>query len=165
MGLLGKIFGNNGHHKTGKVDYVAVATGTLMSVTASADPVFAQKMMGDGYLIIPSEDTIVAPVAGTIKTIFPTLHAITILADNGDEVVIHVGLDTVKLQGDGFQVFVKEGDHVEVGDHLLEVDFASIKDKVPSIGIPVVVTNIGMRRVKLVKKALVQANDVAMTIG
>jgi len=162
MGLFKNILGN-GKKKNNPV-YLAVATGKLMPIEASEDPVFAQKMMGDGYVIMPTENTIVAPVAGVVKTLFPTLHAIGIEADNGDEVIIHVGLDTVQLQGEGFTAFVKQGDRIDAGQKLLEVDFAAIRDKVPSIGTPVVITNIGDRKVKLADTEQVQAKDVAMTI-
>jgi len=162
MGLFANIFGRN---KTkNAVPYLAVATGTLMPIEASDDPVFAQKMMGDGYMIMPSENTIVAPVSGVVKTLFPTLHAIGIMADNGDEVVIHVGFDTVRLKGEGFQSFVQVGERVEAGQKLLEVDFSAIRHKVPSIGTPVVITNIGTRRVKLTGNEKVVVNDVAMTV-
>jgi len=146
------------------VPYLAVASGTLLPIEQSEDPVFAQKMMGDGYLIMPSENTIVAPISGTISTVFPTLHAIGIVGDNGDEVVIHVGLDTVQLQGEGFTAFVEVGDRVEAGQKLLEVDFAAIKDKVPSIGTPVVITNIGERKVTLTDNKTVKAADIVMHV-
>jgi PTS system D-glucosamine-specific IIC component len=162
MGLFANIFGRKKSRHA--VPYLAVATGTLMPIEASDDPVFAQKMMGDGYMIMPSENTIVAPVSGVVQTLFPTLHAIGIVADNGDEVVIHVGFETVQLKGEGFQAFVQVGDRVEAGQKLLEVDFSAIRHKVPSIGTPVVITNIGTRRVQLTGNDKVAVNDVAMTI-
>jgi len=162
MGLFANIFGKR--RRKNNIPYLAVATGMLLPIEASEDPVFAQKMMGDGYMIMPSENTIVSPVSGVVKTLFPTLHAIGIVADNGDEVVIHVGFDTVRLNGEGFVAFVAQGDRVEAGQKLLEVDFASIRHKVPSIGTPVVITNIGTRQVKLTGNEAIQANEIAMTI-
>lgn len=169
MGLFDKILGkkkeiNETEKQSENNEFLAVATGKLLPIEASDDPVFAQKMMGDGYLLEPTDNTIVSPVNGEITTIFPTLHAIGITSDVGDEIIIHVGLDTVKLNGEGFTAFVKQGDHVNAGDKLLEVDFATIKDQVPSIATPVVITNIGNRTVTLAQTETVNAGDVAMSV-
>ena len=143
---------------------LTITKGTIMPIEASEDPVFAQKMMGDGYLIMPTDNNIYAPVTGEIITIFPTLHAIGIKSDAGDEIIIHVGLDTVKLDGEGFTAFVKQGDRVTAGQKILEVDFAKIKDLVPSIATPVVITNIGNRKVVLADPKEMQVGMVAMRI-
>jgi len=99
-------------------------------------------MVGDGFAIIPAGNEIVSPVDGVITTIFPTKHAIGITSKSNLELLIHIGVDTVSLNGEGFEAFVKAGDEVKVGTKLLKVDFAGIKGKVPSITSPVVFTNL-----------------------
>ena len=81
-----------------------------------------------------------APANGQIATIFPTRHAIGLETDNGLEILIHIGIDTVKLNGEGFEVLVKEGEHVAAGQPLVKVDLAAIADKVPSLVTPVIFT-------------------------
>ena len=90
-------------------------------------------MMGDGFAIIPSDGTIVSPVDGTIINIFPTKHAFGILSDSGREILIHVGIDTVKLEGKGFEALVTENDRVEKGQPLLKVDLDYIEKNATAI--------------------------------
>ncbi|MGG5255305.1 PTS sugar transporter subunit IIA [Neobacillus sp. SM06] len=116
--------------------------GQIVAIEAVPDPVFSQKMMGDGFAIQPTNGTIVSPVDGEVISVFPTKHAVSLKAQNGREILIHVGLDTVNLGGEGFTAFVKDGQKVKKGQKLLEADFDSIKDKVPSIITPVVFTNL-----------------------
>ena len=106
------------------------------------DAVFAEKMMGDGFAIVPSEGTVVSPVDGTIVTFFPTKHALGILADSGREILIHVGIDTVKLEGKGFEALVAQGDRVKKGQPLLKFDVDYIKEHATSIITPIIFTNL-----------------------
>lgn len=99
-------------------------------------------MVGDGFAVIPDRGEIVSPVDGVITTIFPTKHAIGITSKSNLEILIHIGVDTVALNGEGFESFVETGDEVKAGTKLLKVDFEGIKDKVPSIISPVVFTNL-----------------------
>ena len=126
-----------------KVDhrFVAPMSGVLLSLDDVPDQVFSGRMMGEGFAIEPSAGQVVAPVSGQIATFFPTKHAIGIVADDGREWLIHVGLDTVNLKGDGFDAKVKEGDRVEAGDVLLDVDLSAIRDRVPSLITPIIWTN------------------------
>ncbi|GBU10733.1 glucose-specific enzyme IIA component of PTS [Erysipelotrichaceae bacterium] len=171
MGFLDKLFGKKTELqepvvaiKLGAGELAAVLEGELKPLTASEDPVFSQKLMGDGYLIEPTNNIVVSPVNGVIQTVFPTKHALGILSDSGDEVIIHVGLDTVKLNGEGFTAFVVAGDKVVAGQKLLEVDFDLIRSKVPSIATPVVISNIGDRKVELKDLKAVKAGDIVATI-
>jgi PTS system D-glucosamine-specific IIC component len=109
-------------------------------------------MMGDGFAILPTDGTIVSPVDGKIVNLFPTKHAIGIKSNSGREILIHVGIDTVKLKGEGFESFVKENDQVEKGQVLLKVDINKIKDKVPSIITPIVFTNLTEGEKVVIKK-------------
>jgi glucose PTS system EIICBA or EIICB component len=140
--------------------FVAPITGEIKDITEVPDQVFSGKMMGDGFAILPTEGTIVSPVDGKVVNVFPTKHALGLESKNGREVLIHVGIDTVKLEGKGFEALVKEGDQVEAGQPLLEVDLDFIKENAPSIMTPIVFTNLKEgQQVTLEKTGKVNRND------
>ncbi|EIT85397.1 PTS system glucose-specific transporter subunit IICBA [Fictibacillus macauensis ZFHKF-1] len=122
--------------------FVSPLQGKLMPITDVPDQVFSGKMMGDGFAVEPVDGTVVAPVNGKIMNIFPTKHAIGIVSDGGREVLIHFGIDTVKLKGEGFETLVSEGDLIEEGQPLLKVDLDFIKANAPSVITPVIFTNL-----------------------
>ncbi|MEQ2528009.1 glucose-specific PTS transporter subunit IIBC [Bacillaceae bacterium CLA-AA-H227] len=126
----------------GADDFVSPIKGEIKPITEVPDAVFSGKMMGDGFAILPVDGTIVSPVDGKIVNFFPTKHAVGILSDSGREILIHVGIDTVNLKGEGFEALVSENDTVKKGQPLLKVDLEAIKTKVPSIMTPVVFTNL-----------------------
>ena len=115
--------------------------GEQISLERVSDPVFSQKMMGDGTAIIPSEKTIVAPISGVLTTVFPTKHAFGIEGDNGEEILIHIGINTVELNGKYFTLHVNQDDYVKQGDPLVTVDFDSIKKEGYSLETPLIVLN------------------------
>lgn len=123
-------------------DFASPIKGKLVSLEQVPDMVFSQKMMGDGFAIDPEDGLVVSPVNGTIETLFPTKHAIGIRSTNGKEILIHFGIDTVTLDGEGFVALVNQGDMVTKGQQILNVDIESIKDKVPSIITPIIFTNL-----------------------
>ncbi|KGP71906.1 N-acetylglucosamine-specific PTS transporter subunit IIBC [Pontibacillus yanchengensis] len=123
-------------------DFVLPISGKVVPITEVPDDAFSQKMMGDGFAIEPAENSVVSPVDGEVTKVFPSKHAVGITATSGHEILIHVGLDTVKIEGEGFKDFVKAGDKVTKGQRLLEVDFKAIESKVPSIITPIVFTNL-----------------------
>ncbi len=116
--------------------------GTLLTLADVPDEVFSQKMMGDGFAIKPAAGTVVSPVKGKIVNVFPTKHAIGIEAANGKEILIHFGIDTVNLKGEGFNVYVKQGDEVTPGQSLMDVDLSIIEEKAKSIITPIIFTNL-----------------------
>ena len=122
--------------------YIQPLEGELVPLDVVPDPVFSQKMIGDGFAVKPTNDTVVSPVDGEVISVFPTKHAVSLKSKDGREILIHVGLETVSLNGEGFTSFVSDGQAVSKGQKLLEVDFESIKDKVPSIITPVIFTNL-----------------------
>lgn len=115
--------------------------GSVIPLKDVQDGAFASGVLGKGAAIVPTEGILVAPVDGTIATLFPTLHAIGIVTDDGVEILLHVGLDTVQLNGKGFTAFVKQGDHVEKGQKLLEFDIEQITKAGFCIETPVIITN------------------------
>ncbi|MFP7296359.1 PTS glucose transporter subunit IIA [Neobacillus niacini] len=117
--------------------------GEIVPLEVVPDPVFSQKMIGDGFAVKPTNGTVVSPVDGEVISVFPTKHAVSVKSHDGREILIHVGLETVSLNGEGFTAFVNDGQSVKKGQKLLEADFESIKDKVPSIITPVIFTNLG----------------------
>ncbi len=119
----------------------APLTGKVVDLTDVPDEVFSKKMVGDGVAIKPSEGKLVAPVAGTIKQVFPTKHAIGIETEEGVEILIHIGINTVELKGEGFEALISEGDQVKVGDQLLNFDLDYIKENASSTITPILITN------------------------
>ncbi|ASZ06625.1 MULTISPECIES: N-acetylglucosamine-specific PTS transporter subunit IIBC [Enterococcus] len=122
-------------------DVYAVATGKVIPITEVGDEVFSQKMMGDGFAVIPESGEIFAPVAGKVTSVFPTKHAIGLVTDSGIEVLVHMGIDTVQLNGEPFTVFVKEGQQVGRGQMLAKVNLASLKASGKEADMIVVFTN------------------------
>jgi sugar PTS system EIIA component len=120
---------------------VAPVTGAVIPLGEVPDPVFSQKMMGEGLAIMPTEGSIHSPVNGTIMLVAATKHAVGIRAEDGTEILIHVGLETVALNGEGFNAFVKEGEKVSTGQLLLEVDWDYIRQNAKSIVTPIIITN------------------------
>ncbi|EMF0173505.1 PTS trehalose transporter subunit IIBC [Enterococcus hirae] len=119
----------------------AVADGQIKEITEVADPVFAQKMMGEGYAVLPSNEKVYAPVAGKVTNIFDTQHAIGLLTNEGLEVLVHMGLNTVELNGLPFTIHVKEGDSVTPKTQLADMDLTAIEQAGKKTDILVVLTN------------------------
>ncbi len=147
MGLKGdismfkKIFGKR-EEVLKSIQLIAPVSGKMLTIEEVPDPVFSQKMMGDGVAFEPQEGKIVAPADGEIIQVFPTKHAIGIKAVNGAEILIHIGLETVGMKGEGFTVHVSEGKKVKQGDVLVTVDLNLVKEKASSIITPMIITNL-----------------------
>ncbi|NMB18297.1 MAG: PTS glucose transporter subunit IIA [Erysipelothrix sp.] len=113
--------------KRKKNQYVAFMAGRVIALEKVEDQVFSSKMMGDGYAIEPSDGKVVSPVDGEITVAFPTGHAYGIKTKDGKEILLHLGIDTVELEGKGFTPHVKVGDKVKAGDHIADMDLELIK--------------------------------------
>nr|WP_272507210.1 glucose-specific PTS transporter subunit IIBC [Clostridium aestuarii] len=122
--------------------FVAPLDGKIVDLKDVPDEVFSKKIMGDGFAIEPKNGEIVSPVNGTVTTILPSKHAVGLTANNGQEILVHFGIDTVALEGEGFEALVKQGDVVKAGQLLIRADLEQIKGKVPSVVTPVVFTNL-----------------------
>lgn len=116
-------------------------SGKAVPLSKVNDPTFAEEMVGKGAAVIPADGKICAPADGKIEMVFPTLHAFGMTTDYGAELLIHVGLDTVNLNGDGFTSHIQLGDSVKKGDLLLEVDLEKLQRLGYDTVIPVLVTN------------------------
>ncbi|MFX0560876.1 glucose-specific PTS transporter subunit IIBC [Tepidibacillus infernus] len=143
---------------------VAPLTGEVIDITEVPDQVFAGKMMGDGFAMKPEKGEIVSPIKGKVVNAFPTKHAIGLVSHSGLEVLIHVGIDTVKLEGKGFELLVNEGDEVEVGTSLLKVDLSYIEKHATSTITPIVFTNLQENQVLKVNKGKAVAKETEVAI-
>ena len=132
---------NTVHYKGVTEDVYSVADGQVVALEQVEDPVFAQKMMGDGFAVEPANGNIVSPVTGTVSSIFPTKHALGLVTEAGLEVLVHIGLDTVSLEGKPFTVHVSEGQKVAAGDLLVTADLDAIRAAGRETSTVVVFTN------------------------
>lgn len=142
-------------------DLFAVANGRLVPITEVSDDVFSEKMMGDGYAVLPTSGEIFSPVAGTISNVFPTKHAVGITTASGIEVLLHMGLDTVDLGGKPFELFIQAGQPVGRGQLIAKVDLDAVLKAGKKTDIIIALTNMDkVKSVDLSEVKDVQANEV-----
>ncbi len=115
--------------------------GEVFDITNVPDAVFSQKMVGDGFAVNPTSGSVKAPCSGKIAQIFPTNHAFGIVTEDGIEVLVHIGIDTVELKGQGFERIAEVGSQVRAGDEVVRVDLEVLKSNDKSIVTPVVITS------------------------
>lgn len=121
----------------------AVEDGRTISMDEVNDQTFAQELLGPGIAIVPSNGTVVSPINGTIATVMDTKHAVCIQGEDGLELIVHAGLDTVELNGKYYQTYKEIGDQVKAGDVLLEFDLEEITKAGYDVTTPIVITNLG----------------------
>ncbi|MEQ2691495.1 glucose PTS transporter subunit IIA, partial [Enterococcus faecalis] len=126
---------------TKETELYSVANGKVIPISEVPDDVFSAKMMGDGFAVVPTDGEVSTPVAGKITSIFPTKHALGIQTDSGIEVLLHMGLDTVELQGGPFTLHVEEGQVVKQGDKIATIDLAALEQAGKKSDLIVVFTN------------------------
>lgn len=136
--------------KNKTVELVSPMTGKIIPIEEVPDKVFSDKMVGDGIAIEPVDGKIVSPVDGKVSTIFPTNHAIGLITNEGLEILIHIGLDTVELNGLGFKRLTEKDAKVKKGDSLMEFDPKLVEEKGKSPITPIIITN--MDKVKKLDK-------------
>ena len=153
-----------GIFKTKKQNIVSPADGDVLDLAEVADAVFAQKMAGDGLAIIPRSNTFVAPVAGTITKIFATNHAFSIKTKSNLEVMVHIGLDTVALNGEGFKRLAQEGEKVNVGKPIISADLEFITSQGKEIVTPIVVNHIKELLIRSDKVRAIREGDNLMEV-
>ena len=127
--------------QTNPYEVQAPMSGKVIPLSEVNDSVFSSEMMGKGVAILPDKGVVQAPFSGKVVTVTPTKHAIGLVSDDGIELLIHVGIDTVSLNGQFFDVLVKEGDEIKTGDHLLSFDIESIQSNHLDVVTPIIVTN------------------------
>lgn len=139
----------------------SIVKGQVLDITSCKDEVFAEKILGDGLMIKPSSQTIKAPFSGQIKTVTESMHAITMTSSDGISIIIHVGIDTVEMNGNGFIKKVENGDLVEAGQDLLEVDFDLIEQNGYDTSVLLIVLD---KDVSIEKKSIDMFVDETTTI-
>ena len=143
----------------------SVAEGEVIELEKVQDPVFSQKMMGDGFAVEPANGQIVSPVAGKVTSVFPTKHALGLVTESGLEVLVHIGLDTVSLEGKPFEVKVEEGQTVSAGDLLVEADLDAIREAGRATSTVVVFTNAtAIQSVTLIQTGQLPADAVVAEV-
>lgn len=140
-------------------EIVIPINGKLITLQEVPDKIFAEEMMGTGFAVDPSDGVVVSPVNGTVDNVFPTKHAIGIISDQGKEIIIHLGVDTVKLNGEPFEVLVEAGQIVEAGQVIAKMNLSVVSEKAPSAISSVIFTNMPDYKVVLDKTGTVKAKD------
>jgi sugar PTS system EIIA component len=135
--LLNKLFGNKKLYE----EVLSPLTGKVLGLEEVPDPVFSKRMIGDGIAILPTEGKVVSPVMGKVIQVFPTKHAVGIESKNGAEILIHIGLETVALNGEHFKTHVVAGQSINPGDLLVTFDLEEVEKKAKSLITPVIITN------------------------
>ncbi|MBQ8856652.1 MAG: PTS glucose transporter subunit IIA, partial [Lachnospiraceae bacterium] len=150
------------------VDTIIISSpvnGTAADLSETPDDAFAGRMMGDGAMVVPEEGVIYAPEDGEICFIFGTKHAIGFQTESGVTMLLHVGIDTVKLDGKGFEPLVKEGDKVKKGDPMMKVDLDYLKANAPSLATPVLCTELEEnQKIRLLANGAVKAGQPLFAI-
>jgi sugar PTS system EIIA component len=155
--MFEKLFGKK--EKVTEDRLVASTNGKVVAIENVPDPTFSEKMMGDGIAIDPIDGKVTAPMDAEVIQVFPTKHAIGLKGKSGIELLIHIGLETVSMNGEGFEVHVKAGDKVKTGQSLVTFDLDLIKEKAASTMIPLVITNMDV--VESLEKSAVGNDAVA----
>ncbi len=164
MGFFDKLFGSK-DNSTKEVKIYAPLSGEIVNIEDVPDVVFSEKIVGDGVAIRPNGDTIVAPVNGTIGKIFETNHAFSIESDEGVELFVHFGIDTVELKGEGFTRIAEEGQKVKVGDPIIKFDLALLEAKAKSVLTPVVISNMDeISNLQKLNGEVVKGESVVLTL-
>lgn len=122
-------------------ELLAAVSGTVIPIEEVKDPVFSQKMMGDGFAILPEDDTIYAPADAAVTMLFPSNHAVGLTLKDGMEILIHVGIDTVNENGQGFSCLCEQGKEVSAGQPLLKMDRAYLMEKGYDVSVILIFTN------------------------
>ncbi len=154
---------------SGKVEKTEViyspVNGTAADISEAPDEAFAGRMMGDGAMVVPQEQTVYAPADGEVSFVFDTKHAIGFETAEGTALLLHMGIDTVNLGGKGFEVLVKDGDKVKKGDILMKLDLGFLKANAPSLASPVLCTELAQnQKVRLIKSGAIGAGEELLEV-
>lgn len=144
----------------------APATGEIIPITKVSDPVFSGKMMGDGFAVIPTSGVITSPVIGTVVSVFPTLHAVCLKTDNGLEILVHMGIDTVELNGEPFETEVTAGQKVNENTVLSTVNLEALEASGKETAMMVLFTNMDkVESITVKEEGTVEGKEVVGTVA
>ena len=141
----------------GEFDFVAPMTGRVLDLDDVSDKVFSDRLMGDGFAIELTESEVASPVDGVVEMTYPSKHAFGIKANSGEEILIHLGMDTVELNGEGFESFVETNDRVKKGQLLCKIDLEYVKDHGKSLVSPIIFTS--GEKINLLAKDTIKQNE------
>lgn len=151
--------------KRKKTTIFSPMNGSIKSIEYTPDPVFSQKMMGDGIVVFPTDGIVAAPFDGKITMVSPNKHALGLKSDDGIELLIHYGLDTVCLQGEGFELFVEVGKNITKGDKLLKANNTFIEAKGLSTAVSVIFTALNEnQKIEIIKNNHVSIGDPVINV-
>jgi len=153
-----------GLFKPKKIEIFSPLSGEVVDIENVPDEVFSKKLVGDGVAIIPSSSVAVSPIKGVISRIFPTKHAFSIKGDRV-EVMVHIGLDTVSLQGEGFEALAKEGDKVEIGTPIIKVDKEYLISQGKEIITPIIVSSQKDIKIKKINSTTIKEAELLLEIS
>jgi PTS system glucose-specific IIA component len=168
--MLNKLFGKLSSSKpvapTEPNAIYAPMSGAIVPIDQVPDPVFSGRMLGDGLAILPSSGDVLAPFDGEVVSLFPTGHAIGLMSNTGVECLIHVGMDTVELNGTGFSAKVKQGDKVKKGQLLIKAELSVIRAAGKDIITPIIVTNASeWQPVQFASGGIQAGKDIAFSVN
>ena len=147
-------------NQNGQEEICSPVQGTIIELSQVNDDTFSKGLLGQGFAVIPEDGHYYAPFNGRVKMIFPTKHAIGFVTDSGVSLLIHVGIDTVKLNGEGFEALVESGQEVKKGDPMLKLDLDYLSKNAPSIVSPVLCTELeDNQRIHLLKEGQIKAGE------
>lgn len=146
--------------KPNELNLHSVSNGLFVPISDVKDDVFSQKMLGDGFAIRPNTKEVYSPISGVVTSVFPTKHAIGLKSETGVEVLVHMGIDTVELQGKPFEVFVKEGDTITPSTKIADMDLAMLVESNKQSDILVIATSGEAIDFQMTSSVEVSANDV-----
>lgn len=147
------------HKKKTNEGIYAPLKGTYIEIDAIPDEVFSKKMLGNGFAIIPEHTQVFSPVYGEIMSVFPTKHAISIRTNQKNDVIVHMGLETVELNGEPFELFVKVGDKVTPKTKLAEIDLEKLAQEKYDASVIVVFPTVSEKKLLLMKKGKVSSGE------
>lgn len=153
-----------GLFKRKSIDIVAPVAGEIVMLSSVNDEVFSQKMVGDGIAIVPTDGLFCSPIGGEVSRLFPTKHAYVVKHNSGVEVMVHIGLNTVSLDGDGFTAVVSEGDSVKAGDLIVKTDLEKIITSGRETITPVIISEMANYKIVEKKSGVVTKDDPVLEV-
>lgn len=165
MGFLSNFFNSKKSKLSKKIEIFAPLSGEIINIEDVPDVVFSKKIVGDGIAIKPSGSKIISPINGTIGKILDSKHAFSILSDDGVELFVHFGIDTIKLKGEGFKKVAEDNQKVKIGDTIILFDLNILEKKARSILTPVVISNMEkFRKIEKSSGSIIAGETVIMSL-
>ena len=165
MGFLANFFNNKKSNFSKKIEIFAPLSGEIINIEDVPDVVFSKKIVGDGIAIKPSGNKMISPMNGTIGKILDSKHAFSILSEDGVELFVHFGIDTIKLKGEGFKKIAKDNQKVKIGDTIILFDLNILEKKARSILTPVVISNIeNFKKIEKSSGSIIAGETIIMSL-